>query len=302
MRNIIRGLSFIVIIVCFAGCTHGTDNFATLGEMPTPTTREVAKSTEEMTEAPTTTILDEPIDKTIYANKAGVRYEYVPQSSCNMSITEEGVILLENRNVYIKQVDSGKKELLCNNPECMHLRLLNCPAVVSESKCAFYEGILYCFETVRKSDGGGYNIYTQRIDNGKKEFLVNVPCSLDFQCIIFSGDYMYCIDRLPVEATASEKANTLYKIVEIDLIDGQYRFITEPNTSSHFELADGKIYYYKDFASGDESYVVQKDIYTLEEKIVLSNEEDLNRYEYKGAYDEDSYFYYDVLNKEIGIR
>lgn len=278
MKKFLRMLCLLLMIFCVAGCD----------------------SKETISSEDVETIL----------GSSDVRYAERYQM---ISISEAGVISddMNEGLVYLTPVDDTKKLVFCYLPDCRHDTIISDG---EESKCmaahygnvtrtAYYGGILYFFvmEGLEK-----HRIYKMETNGAKRELFAELPFSFNigYACV-FCEDKMYYTAQILHKDEITGEISYGYRVVEVDLTDATYRFITEEKEEliTIVNLSGNTLYIRKtETASGGIPFVTVVDMNTLEETIIITTDEWINGNRYIDAYDEDSYFYYDAMTYEIGIK
>ncbi len=226
-----------------------------------------------------------------------------------VSLSEAGVIY-DNINeglIYLSTIDEAKEKVFCYLPNCKHAAVTStnkdpeCMAALYEgsTKTAYYEGTIYFFV----SDGlMEHNIYKMKTDGAGRELLAELPFAYNIGLVcVFRGDKVYYDAHIPSRNTATGRLDYSYSVVEVDLIDGSYRFVTTNSDEGiqHVNFAGDTMYVQR--LDGTRPYLLTVDMNTLEEKVIITTDE-VPANIYMAAYDEDSYFYLDSTNYEAGIR
>ncbi len=281
MKNIIKVIVTVMLGICIMGCKKET--------MEMPRNIEASESIET-TEAE---------KKVRYAE----RYQMV-------SLSEAGIIYTGDERVRLAGIDGGDDMILCYNPNCIHQNAKvtygdpECMAALYESYCdiAYYEGTIYFFV----EDGiNNHRIYKMNTNGAGRELLAKFPFGYSVAYAIFCEDKLYYIAEIAQKDEIKKVISYNRRIVEVDINDGTYRFLTEESEDlvANIDLAGNNIYIRRaDKSNNGTLYMVAIDIETLEEKIIISTEEWLAGNRYIDVYDEDSYYYYDCNKYEIGIK
>ena len=228
----------------------------------------------------------------------------------NISLSEAGVIYDGNDGLtHLVTIDECEDIILCYDSNCDHSTVSRynpyCMAVRYGGLCmtAFYENAIYYF---RMDDIGVHSIYKADLSGTGRKKIAQFPFLyvIGYVCI-FKNDKVYYTAEIPHKDEITNDISYTYRFVEVDLIDGSYRFLTEEssNVMNICEMV-GDTFYMKmsDFDNNGAIYMATLDLNTLETNVIISNDTWVNEYTYVGVYDEDSYFYWDRQTYEMGLR
>ncbi len=230
-----------------------------------------------------------------------------------ISISEAGVISddMNEGLVYLTPTNDTKKLVFCYSPNCKHAAVTSanedpeCMAAHygNVTRTAYYGGTLYFFVMDGLEE---HCIYKMETDGAGRELFAKLPFSFNigYACIFYE-DKVYYTAHIPHKDDITGEISYGYRVVEVDLIDASYRFITEEKEEliTIVNLSGNTMYIRKtETATGGIPFVTIVDMSTLEEKVIITTEEWTNGNRYIDAYDEDSYFYYDAMTYEIGIK
>jgi len=308
MKRILKTVGVVMAMMCLAGCNENQP--VKIGDM----SEAVITTTDVKVEETTTE--EETVKYTEFkkGNSAGIRYS---GSVFETALSAEGVIYyqLEDRKLHIRPIDSSDDKVLCYKPDCMHSKI---HATDTEADCmaatyggsdiiGYYEGKIYYFTGI----GMECSVYRMDVETGKRELFTKLPYGAynSGARMIFCGDNIYCVMTVESyrEKVDGENVRIDYEgLIEISLIDGSYRIITSGSTDHvvrDFYLGDSKVYLIKYDGTDYESiYISQIDLYTLEEKEVLSPEMFDDLCKFIEACDDDSFYCYDMMDCDICIR
>ncbi len=280
----------LLLLICLVGCNEGAD-VSTDGTADT--------STDGTAD---TSFGDKNTEKT------GMRYA---ERVGNIIFSEAGVVYSDNYVLHFVPIDGGEDMVLCYDPNCEHSRedtlegKADCMAVcppTRNSYVGFYEGAIYFFVS---TNGEEHQICKMDISSASREIIVdglpNDP-NTDMVCTFCGGKLYYIADILNRDESTSKIYYTK-RIIEVDLADGSYRFITEEKDTniSQVNIAGDTLFAYQ-YDDDGLPYIIKVDLVTLEETMFISKEEWRAGERYINVYDEDSYFYWDKDAGEIGIK
>jgi len=318
MKKILKVTGAVMAMLCLAACSKNDNNFVTIGTMQS----EEADDTTKKGSKETTEAEEEKVERYTEfesGNSAGVRF--ARPTSWGDALSAEGIISAGNTgaNLKLRKTDSSDEMILCFKPDCKHPEVY---AIGLEAYCmsatysgvqeiGFYEGMIYIFTGNEEE----CIIYRMDVETGKRELFAKLPYGVESSelNLIFCEDKMYCVLVMAIyeEEIEGKKISVDYEgLVEISLKDGSYRTITDGSGKSRISevFLGGNTVYLQKYDSYDYTetkafpYVVQIDLDTLKEKEVISPEVFNSQYKILEAYDEDTFYCYDMINYEISMR
>lgn len=229
-----------------------------------------------------------------------------------VSLSEAGTIYDDRTEgrLYFTPIDSDETMIFCYDPNCRHIPATkNNPdsecmgaLVYGNTNTMYYEGCIYFFV---QDDAFSHKIYTMKTDGAGRKVMAEMPFgyAITNGCI-FSEDKVYYQAKIFNVDEITNDIKTSNRIVEVDILDGTYRFITEENTDllQQMDLAEGTLYIRAASAENGAIYVRTADVNTLEEKVIISSEKYATEYVCMDAFDKDSFFYWDRRTYDMGIR
>jgi len=173
----------------------------------------------------------------------------------------------------------------------------------AEYDIGYYEEAVYFFVNTSKT---AHRIYKMDVGSAVRELVAEVPNQAAPGYITtFCGDKLYYNTKILHTDKTTGRGHYTYRLVEVNLLDGSYRFISE-ETEGTIDTADvvGNIMFTRRWGTGGDGkiYMVTIDLTTLEETVFLSKEDWVTGFRYIQGYDEDSYYYWDSNASEIGIK
>ncbi len=281
MKKILKALIFAVMISSFIAC--GKD----------------AVVNETNNGGETTTV-----DAGESSSGTGVRYA---ERYRRISFSEAGVLYDGNDDrLRLLTIDEGKNMIFCYNPNCAHSTLSgsSCMAYLGGlTKTMYYDGAIYYLE---KTSIYAHKIYKMETNGAGRELVASLPFryELGYFCIC-REDKMYYTAIIVHEDETTKQLSETCRVVEVDLLDGSYRFITEDSTDIiTIATIKGNNLYMRlaNTSTGGRLNLVVMNLETLEMKTVISEETWRDEYVFADAYDEDSYIYLGRTTREVGIR
>ncbi len=286
MKRFLRVIGFVMIITSLMGCNENIQS---------------SKQTDEgQVEGPASTAYSK-------------RYR-------SGQISELGIIwTFGDPDDFIKftPVNSNEMMLLCFDPNCKHPATSSenpdpvCMAALYNHMCEviYHDGAIYIFVT----ENIGENVlYKMNINGSSRERIATFPFEVKpANCSVSYGNYTYI--RAKVLQTDLDKLESIQaleyvnKVVEIDLTDGTYRYISD-EFDNHIYVSDTDVYgkslflRLSDMKDDGRIYMIRLNIDTGKNEILISKEEWADGYRFICCYDEDSYFYWDRNASEIGIK
>ena len=228
-----------------------------------------------------------------------------------VSLSEAGVIYDDSDTglVWLATIDEGEQMEFCYDPNCKHIPATfnrpdsECMAshYIDKTQTMYYEGCVYFFV---QNDIFEHSIYKMKTDGAGRELVARLPFDYNIaHACIFKEDKVYYHARVGEIDELTNNISLAKRIVEVNLLDGSYRFITEEtkDTVLQMDMGENTLYIRRANASDGWQYIAIADIETQEEKILISNEE-YAHYACMEAYDGDSYFCIDRDNSNICIR
>ena len=296
MKKVLKVLSFIMIMILLTAC------------------KEEAKEMKNTTTADSDTVgvVDE-----IKAAEIGFKYNsdmrYAERYQM-VSLSEAGVIYDDHDGglVHLVTIDEADDMVLCYNPNCTHPKARatygdpECMGAMYDSilcRTAYYNGSVYFFV----GDGVfAHRVYVMDTNGSGRKLLAEFPFFFSISYFaIFKDDKVYYTAQIPNVDEITNKVSYMNRIIELNLRDGSYRFITEESEDlmSWANLSENTFYVRPaDQSDGGRLYLQTININTLETKIAISTDEWKAGIRYVDAYDGDSYYYYDKMTYELGIR
>lgn len=275
-----KSVCFFLLVLCLMGCDRNNN---------------VINTSSDNNEA-TTTVNDED---------TAARMEGHAEGRHDMALSEAGIIYGDNSGrVHLVTIDEGKDMLLCYNPNCSH-QDKNCMAYEGAGNVTmYYNGVIYYFEM---SSFYEHRIYKWEPDAAGRELIAELPFDFEtWYVCIFHNDKVYYTAKIVREEESNggiKTLSTVYRMVEVSLLDGSYRFITEESTGIMNNVTlIGNTIYTRRYEEDGSLNMAAVDIDTLEYKTIITQETWNKEYVYVSGYDEDSYFYGDRSPREIGIR
>ncbi len=286
MKRLLKGIIFIIFAVCLVGCSKDGSDISKL------------ENTEKIN---------------IDSSSVGV----YSQKYSMISLSEIGAIWNwgNQRLIKFSPVDSGEIMPLCYDPNCKHPETSDenpdpvCMAALYNHNCeiAYYNGAVYIFE--RRSLGEN-ELYKMNINGSSREYIGTFPFEVElYQESIFCNNKAYL--KVGILETNLEEVEGIQaleytdKFVEIDLINGTYRYISDEieDYIADIDLMNDKLFLrLADQKDGGRLYMMKLDIKTSESEIFISKDEWAAGCKYILAYDNDSYLYWDKNTSEIGIK
>ncbi len=252
------------------------------------------------------TTVDNSISKeTTTADKEETSVRYAERFQ-SVSISEAGILYDTTAGlVRLVTIDDGKDMPFCYDPNCSHNPdySANCMAYIGTADATmYYDGALYIF---RMTGLDSHKLYRMETNGAGWESVASLPFmyNISYVCI-GCGDKMYYTAVILQEDESTKEISYIYRFVEVDLIDGSYRFVTEEskNTISIAAIAGNILYTRLISADDGRLSLVAIDLSTLESRTVISSDVWTNEYVFFDVYDEDSYFYIGRATREVGIR
>lgn len=228
-----------------------------------------------------------------------------------VSLSEAGILYDGNDGlIHLVTIDEGKDMPFCYDPNCTHP---NAEATGGDPKCmaaqyatycktAYYNGTVYFF------DGDGvfaHNVYTMDTNGSGRKLLAELPFFYHIGYLAtFKEDKLYYVAKIPYKDDITNTSIYKDRVIELNLRDGSYRFITEEteNMLSQADMAGDMLYMRRSSQENGRLYVEAVNIRTLETQVVITTDEWKNGNRFIDAYDEDSYYYWDKNTYEIGIK
>ena len=224
-----------------------------------------------------------------------------------IAVADEGIFYIGKDNlVHFCSADSGEDMIFCTELNCMHLPASDtnpdpeCRAALftGKTKIAYYEGAIYYFV---ENDLFEHSLYKMDINGAGRELIATLPFTYSVSYgAVFNGDYLYYpaneveIDEETLKVTRHER------VVEVNIKDGSYRFITEADREAK-QYIDGlnvmgnTLYLCRRVRIAEtgtyRAYQTMIDLTTLEIVWKQSLEVTPDKKYYCGAFDEDSYYY-----------
>lgn len=244
-----------------------------------------------------------------FAKEENVRYAERFQ---NLSLSEAGIIT-DNTNegmIHLITIDEGEDMIFCYDPNCRHIPVTEahpdseCMAalILGSTRTAYYEGCIYFFV---QDSIFSHKIYKMKTDGAGRTIVAELPfgCDIKKGCI-FNGDKVYYIAKMSTMDEVTYDITTTARIVEVNLLDGSYRLITEDTNDQQLQMdmADSTLYIRRADSKTGLQYGIRVNIETLNEECFIDSETWHNAYACMGAYDDDSFFYFGYKNNDIGIR
>lgn len=245
--------------------------------------------------------------KTDDEEKKDRRHAY---SMLHAARSEDGIFYIGDDDlVHFSSVETGKDSPICFEPSCEHepASAKNpdpvCRAALfpGSTKIAYYEGNIYYFVYDGTFDS---KIYRMDINGGARELVAQLPFSyMIMYGVVFDGDCVYYTGKFYEIADDGFDINSYVELVEVNLKDGSYRIITDGAGGYHKTVTEFDVYdntlYAEVKAEGDYRLVVVN-LDTLDAHVETDTENYLERM-YAGAYDAESFYYYNNYTGEIGI-
>ncbi|MBE5948586.1 MAG: hypothetical protein E7261_06090 [Lachnospiraceae bacterium] len=247
-------------------------------------------------------------EKTEFTGVAeGVRYSETYQIC---TATKEGVFYKgSNDMVHFRPVAAREDMILCYDPNCVHEPATDanpdptCKGALfngAYTNIAYYEGYIYysVMDNVFEHD-----LYKMKVGGSGREYIATLPYRPDFLSgVVFYEDYMYYMVVENVRNEEKGKLEGTYYIVEFDLLNNDYRIVSDGFTDylSGLQVTKDYVYLWMADASKNNGLFmkrVHKD--TCEPEIFISVE-DYKTHRSLAIYD-DYYFYYDG-HGEVGIK
>lgn len=226
-------------------------------------------------------------------------------------LSEAGVIY-DDKNaglVHLVTVDEGEDMVLCYDPNCKHIpatRLQPDPECMAahffeDTHTAYYEGSLYFFV---KDSIFSHKIYKKKTDGAGRSLVAELPFGYDInKGCIFNGDKVYYLAKISHVDEITNSISFTLRVVEVDVLSGSYRFITEEtkDLQLQMDMAEDTLYIRRAGVDDGQQYVLVVNVNTLENGFAVTKEKWAD-YACMGAYDNDSFFYIDRHTYDIGIR
>ena len=243
-------------------------------------------------------------------NMADMRYAERYQT---ISLTESGVLYDGNDGLmHLITIDEGEDIIMCYDPNCTHEPATSanpdpkCMAALfyEKTQTAYYEGHIYFFV----NDGAfRHKLYRMKTDGSGRELLAEkIPFSYKVGYgVVFRNDKMYYTAKIPYTNEQNYNISYMNRLVEFDLIDKTYRFITEETADTILLMHITENYMYMRMSDADDGgriYYKRTNLNTCEEEIVISADVHKNEYVYIRACSDDRFFYIDRMDCDIGIR
>lgn len=224
------------------------------------------------------------------------------------STSREGVFYInQDLMVCFRSADTGESMILCYDPNCVHEPATDanpdpvCKAALfngRNTQIAYYEGYIYYFTYDNIFE---HDLYKMKVGGSGREYIATLPYRPDpLSGVVFYEDFMYymCVEYVSNDENGTIKG-TCY-IIEYDLLNNDYRIVSDGFTNTMFDLQVTKEYIYLWLSDENNDLFmkrVKKD--TCEAEIFISAE-DYKTHRSLAIYD-DYYFYYDGYGK-IGIK
>ncbi len=232
-----------------------------------------------------------------------------------LSIAEDGLFYIGyDELIHFVSADTHEDMVFCFNPNCEHVSATfdnpdpECRAALFEekTKISYYEKEFYYFVNNGVFE---HKLYRMDINGGGRKLIAEFPFSYSVAYGgVFYEDYLYYMAVQKELDEETMKVKSYEQLVEVNINDGSYRFITEINREvnefvASFDISNDTIYalmYKKRDDGWSVPYLKKINLKTLEENIILSVEE-CEYKKYVGIYDDESYYYYTEDRKEIRI-
>lgn len=244
-----------------------------------------------------------------FADNKKVRYS---QNFQNVALSEAGIIKenLSDGLIHLFTIDEGKNMILCYDPNCRHIRATEenpdsecMGAVFAEyTRVSYYEGCVYFFvqDSIFSS-----KIYKMKTDGAGRILVAELPFTFDIaNCCIFNEDKLYYMAKIGKIDELTNDISVMTRMVEVNILDGSYRFLTEETADRLLEasMSENTLYLRRALRKDGLQYGVRVNLETLETGIFIDPEKWHTEYACMGAYDNDSFFYIDWETNSIGIR
>ncbi len=271
---------FLMLILCLMGCAKETADDNSSGAETT--TADKGESVRASMVGHAERYMG------ISLSEAGIVYDYYDDNSSGL--------------VRLVTIGEGKDMVLCYNPNCKH-KGEECMGYRGVgARTMYYNGAVYYFSSINIFD---HKITKQDTNGAGREFLVELPFgyNISYFCICHN-DKMYYDAEITYKDEVTKELTSVFRVVEVDLLDGSYRFLTEESEDIvSIASLKGDTMYMRMYDGVDGRLnMVAMDINTLEKKTIISKETWKDEYVFVNGYDEDSYFYADRPNREVGIR
>lgn len=230
-----------------------------------------------------------------------------------VSLTESGILYDGNDGLlHLITIDEGEDIIMCYDPNCTHDPATSanpdpkCMAAhyYGKTQTGYYDGCIYFLV----NDGAfRHKLYRAKTDGSGRELLAEgLPFTYRISYgLIFYNDKMYYTAMVPYADERTSAVSFMSRIVEFDLLDNTYRFLTEETADTIMEMDLTENYMYmrvSDVDDGGRIFYQRVNINTCEEEIIITKDVYRDEYCYIKACSDDRYFYYDRKTCDIGIR
>lgn len=235
----------------------------------------------------------------------GLRYSETYQTC---STSREGVFYInKDLMVCFRAANSEESMILCYDPNCVHEPATDanpdpvCKAALFNghyTQIAYYEGYIYYFTY---DSIGEHDLYKMKVGGSGREYIATLPYRPDpLSGVVFYEDFMYYMGIGYVHNEENGALERTSYIIEYDLLNNDYRIVSDGFTNTMFDLQVTKEYVYLWLSDENNNLFMKRaDKDTCEAEIFISAE-DYKTYRSLAIYD-DYYFYYDGYGK-VGIK
>ena len=237
--------------------------------------------------------------------------ENIPYSygniNINYTVTPDGLFSIKDDLLHFMSEETGEDIIFCFDPACEHEPASaenpdpECPAALflaTRTKIAYHNGYIYYFVD---KEAFSFELYRMNINGSAREFIGEIPYGFPNLEYVFYGEHLYCNAKIMEEPEVGHALISYGVLLEIDLGTGDYRVLLERDDDSNYAAKEldvsGNTLFAK-VATEDSDALIKINLETLAQTVLI---EKLSYTEkmYKGAYDDDCYYY--CSTSEIGI-